>query len=128
MAAVKDGPEATAHIDAYLATLSDDAAAALSALRRTIASTAPSAVEAISYGAPAFRYRGRPLVSYAAYTDHCSLFPMGPEAIDALGDAVAAYRTAKGTLQFTPEHRLPDELVIRIVQTRMAILDAARRS
>lgn len=128
MAAVKDGPEATAHIDAYLATLPDDAAAALNALRRTIAATAPSAVEAISYGAPAFRYRGRPLVSYAAYTDHCSLFPMGPEAIDALGDAVAAYRTAKGTLQFTPEHPLPDELVIRIVQTRMAILDAARRS
>ncbi|MGZ9160527.1 MAG: iron chaperone [Candidatus Limnocylindrales bacterium] len=128
MPAVKDGPEATAHIDAYLATLPDASAAALTALRRTIASTAPDAVEAISYGAPAFRYRGRPLASYAGFKDHCSLFPMGPEAIDALGDAVAAYRTAKGTLQFTPDRPLPDELVARIVRARMAILDAAKGS
>ncbi|HET7169650.1 MAG TPA: DUF1801 domain-containing protein [Candidatus Limnocylindrales bacterium] len=123
MAAVKDGPEATAHIDAYLASLPADQARLLGALRRIIATTAPDALEAISYGAPAFRYRGRPLVGYAGYRDHASLFPMGPEVLDALADEVADFRTAKGTLQFTAERPLPDTLVAEIVRRRMTIID-----
>ncbi len=68
MARERDDPAtavaATAWIDAYLAALSPDKRAALQALRETIAAAAPEAVEAVSYGAPAFRYRGRQLVSY----------------------------------------------------------------
>ena len=128
MAPIKDGPEASAHIDAYLTTLPVDQAAVLGVLRRTIARAAPDAVEAISYGAPAFRYRGRPLVGYAGYKDHASLFPMGSEVLDALGDQVADHRTAKGTLQFTVERPLPEALVVEIVRRRMAMIDDGKRS
>lgn len=121
------GPEeATARIDAYLAALPDDQRTALQGLRERIAAAAPDAVEAISYGAPAFRYHGRPLVSYLAARTHCSFFPMSPTVLEAHAGDLGGYDTAKGTIRFTPEHLLPDELVDAIVRDRLAELDAAR--
>jgi uncharacterized protein YdhG (YjbR/CyaY superfamily) len=124
-ARIADGGPASAWIDAYLAALPDEQRATLQALRETIAAAAPAAVEAISYGMPAFRYRGRALVSYLAAKAHCSLFPMGSAAIEHLRDELVGYSTSKGTIRFTPEHPLPTDLVTRIVHARMTALDAA---
>lgn len=113
----------TAQIDTILAGLPADQRAALQSLRETIAATAPGAEEVISYGMPAFRYRGRSLVSYAAFKAHCSFFPMSAELIEAYRDELAGFATSKGTLQFTPEHPIPRDLVERIVRERMAQVD-----
>ena len=99
--------------------------AALEALRRTIEAAAPDAVEAISYGAPAFRYRDRPLVAYRAAKAHGSLFPMSPAVIEAHRAELTGYDTAKGTIRFTPERPIPDALVTAIVRDRVAEIDAA---
>ncbi len=117
-------PTATAQIDATLAALPPDQRAALQTLRETIAAAAPGGEEAISYGMPAFRYHGRPLVSYAAFKAHCSFFPMSAGLIEAHRDELAGFHTAKGTLRFTPEHPLPKGLVERLVRERMAQIDA----
>jgi len=117
---------ATAHIDAYLASLPTAKHDALEALRRTIAAAAPEAVEAISYGIPAFRYLGRPLAGYAAAAAHCSFFPMSSELIAIHRSELAGFSTAKGTIRFTPERRLPVDLVTAIVRERMAQIEAAR--
>lgn len=114
---------ATAQIDATLAALPADQRAALQALRQTIAAAAPGAEETISYGMPAFRYRGRALVSYAAFKAHCSFFPMSAELIETHRDELAGFSTSKGTLQFTPDHPIPTDLVKRIVRERMAQID-----
>jgi len=115
---------ATVEIDARLAALPADQRAALQALRTAIAAAAPEAEEAISYGMPAFRYHGRSLVSYAAFTAHCSFFPMSSELLEAHRDELAGFATAKGTVRFTPEHPLPVVLVARIVRERMTQIDA----
>lgn len=129
MAGKRDDPAAvaaaTAQIDAYLATLSPDKRAALQALRETIAAAAPEAVETISYGMPAFRYRGRALVSYLAAKAHCSFFPMSSEILDAHRADLQGFSMSKGTVRFTPDHRLPGDLVRRIVHARMAKIEAA---
>lgn len=116
----------TAEVDALLATLPEDVRIALDALRQTIRSAAPEAVEAFSYGAPAFKYRGRPLVSYNAAKNHCSLYVMSPAVIDAYRAELGVYDTSKGTIRFTPDARLPDDLVTKIVKARMAETDASR--
>jgi uncharacterized protein YdhG (YjbR/CyaY superfamily) len=118
-----DPAHATAQIDETLAALPAEQRAALQALRETIAAAAPGAAETISYGMPAFRYRGRALVSYAAFKAHCSFFPMSAGLIEAHRDELAGFATAKGTLRFTPEHPLPSDLVARIVRERMAQID-----
>lgn len=120
----KDPAEATAWIDARLAQIPVDQRAALEELRATIAAAAPEATETISYSMPAFHYHGRDLVSYDAFKSHCSLFPMGSEAIERHIDKFAGFSTTKGTLHFTPEHPIPKELVELLVRERMAYIDA----
>jgi uncharacterized protein YdhG (YjbR/CyaY superfamily) len=118
-------PSASERVDEILAALPDDQRAALQSLRETIAAAAPEAEEAISYALPAFRYRGRPLVSYAASKAHVAFYVMSPAAMDAHRDELAGYDTTKGGIRFQPDAPLPDELVVAIVRTRMAETDEA---
>jgi uncharacterized protein YdhG (YjbR/CyaY superfamily) len=121
---MRDPASATAQIDATLAAAPADQRAVLQALRETIAATAPDAVETISYGMPAFRYHKKALVSYSPFRDHCSFFPMSAGLMDSLGEELAGWRTAKGTIQFTPDRPLPGPLVEKIVRGRMAEIDS----
>jgi len=121
------GSDDVPQIDAVLATLPQDQRGALESLRRTIRSAAPAATEAISYGAPAFRYPGRPLVSYGAAKTHCAFYVMSPAVLDAHRDEVASLDTSKGTIRFTPDAPLPESLVTAIVRDRMAETDAAAK-
>ena len=118
-----DNERTAAEIDARLAAMPADQRAALQHLRETIAAAAPDAVEAIGYNMPAFRYRGRFLVSYDAFKDHCSLFPMSGQIVDRHPE-LAAFAVAKGTYHFTPQKPIPDDLVGVVVQARMAEIDA----
>jgi len=67
----KARPRGTVDVDAYLATVPADAREALEKLRKAISAAAPRAEEGSSYGLPAFRLDGRPLVCFAAATHHC---------------------------------------------------------
>jgi uncharacterized protein YdhG (YjbR/CyaY superfamily) len=120
-------PSRSAQIDAILADLPEDVRGALENLRLTIASAAPDAVEGIGYGVPAFKYRGRPLVSFGAAKDHCAFYVQSPAVMDAHRDELAGYDTAKGTIRFAPDKPLPKRLVTKLVKARMAETDAAAR-
>lgn len=63
---------------------------------------------------PGFKYRGKYLVSFAAFKDHLSLFP-GAEPIEALKDKLTDYETSRGTIQFTLDHPLSDDLLKEIL-------------
>jgi uncharacterized protein YdhG (YjbR/CyaY superfamily) len=112
-------------VDAFLATLPDDVRAALQRLREVIAAAAPEAVEAISYGVPAFRYRGRPLVSYGAGKGHCAFYVQSPPVMEDHREQLKGYDTSKGTIRFQAAESLPEGLVTKLVRARMAETDAS---
>lgn len=115
-------------VEGYLAAVASPAArAALEHLRATIAATAPGAVEAIGYGMPAFRYRDRFLLSYAAWSRHCSLYPLTDPVRAAFADELAGHSVAKGTIRFTPAAPLSDALVRAVVADRVATIEAGGR-
>ena len=118
-------PSRSAEIDAFLAGLPQEVREALEDLRRTIATAAPDAVEGIGYGVPAFKYRGRPLVSFGAGKSHCSFYVQSPALMDAHRDELAGYDTAKGTIRFAADKPLPAGLVAKLVKARVAETDAA---
>jgi uncharacterized protein YdhG (YjbR/CyaY superfamily) len=113
-----------ASVEEYLAALPAESRVVLEHLRETIRAAAPEATEAISYQMPAFKRDGRFLVSYAAFKDHCSLFPASGAVMDALGEELQPYVSGKGTLRFTVADPIPDRLVRRIVEVRLAEVSA----
>jgi uncharacterized protein YdhG (YjbR/CyaY superfamily) len=115
-------------VEDYLAALPKESRLALERLRTTIRRAAPEATEAIAYQMPAFRHRGRFLVSYAAYKDHCSLFPASGAVLEAYGDELQPYLSGKGTIRFRADEPLPASLVRKIVKKRLEELDAGGRS
>ena len=73
--ATAKGRAAPKNVAEYLARVPEPARSALSKMRRAIRSALPrEATETISYRIPAFKHHGI-LVWFAAFSDHCSLFP-----------------------------------------------------
>jgi uncharacterized protein YdhG (YjbR/CyaY superfamily) len=114
-------------VDDYLAALPDEPRVALEKLRKTIKAAAPEATETISYQMPTFKHQGRFLVSYAAFKDHCSLFPASGAVMEILGEELKPYFSGKGTLRFTADKPIPVALVRKIVKARIEENAADRR-
>ena len=112
-------------IDEYLAAVPEPARSTLNKIRAAIRAAAPQAVETISYRIPAFRYKGV-LVWFAAFSDHCSLFPTAA-VIEQFKSELKNYTTSKGTILFPTNKPLPATLVRKMVKARVAQIESKKR-
>jgi uncharacterized protein YdhG (YjbR/CyaY superfamily) len=109
----------TKTVDEYLAAIPEPARNNFDKLRATIRSVVPAeASETISYQMPAIRHNGV-LVWYAAFSNHCSLFPTAA-VMDEFKNELKGFTTSKGTVQFPLDKPLPVALIKKIVKTRVA--------
>lgn len=106
-------------IEDYLAGLSEPERSTLEQLRRSILAVVPGAEEGLAYGLPAFRVDGRVVAGFAAAKHHLSYFPHSGTVLAALADDLAGYSTSKGTLRFSADAPLPDDLVRQLVDARL---------
>lgn len=115
-------------IDEQLATISGPQREALEHLRSVVHQAAPGAEEVITYAMPGFKYHGKYLCSFAAFKDHLSFFP-GAMPIAVIANDLGEFKTSKGTIQFTPDHPIPDELLTRLIKLRLeAIASTSKRA
>jgi len=115
---VAGGKTVPSTVDEYLAEVPEPARSTLKKVRAVIQSVVPAGTtEVLSYRMPAFRYK-KVLVWYAAFADHCSLFPTA-SLIDKLGEELKAYAVSKGTIHFPTDKPLPSSLLIKIVKERL---------
>jgi len=68
---------------------------------------------------PTFRYKGA-LVAFAAFSKHCSFFPMSGSVLEAFQEELKGYETSKGTIRFPVDKPLPAALVKKLVKARVA--------
>jgi uncharacterized protein YdhG (YjbR/CyaY superfamily) len=113
-------------VEAYVAAVREPARSTLNKLRATIRSVVPEgAEEVISYGIPAFK-ANRVLVWYAAFADHCSLFPTA-SVVAKFKEELKGYQLSKGTIHFPIGGPLPAALLKKMVKERLAEVEGKRK-
>lgn len=110
-------------IDAYIQRFPDDAQHALETLRKAIRKAAPKATESISYKMPTFKLDGEPLVYFAGWKKHVSLYPITDSMRRSMKE-IARYKTSGVTIQFPLGDPLPLPLIGKIVKQRIKEIQA----
>jgi uncharacterized protein YdhG (YjbR/CyaY superfamily) len=118
-----DLESATQQINAILKAAPAEHRAALEKIRATIKETVPHAVEGISYGLPAFRYKSKPLAGYASQKGHCSFFPMSGDIVGKFTKELKGFKTSKGGVQFQPDQPIPTAVLKKLILARKAEID-----
>lgn len=101
-------------VDAYIAAFPQEVGSRLQTIRKTVQEIAPEAVESISYGMPAFKLNGKPLVYFSGFKKHIGFYAT-PSGHDAFVEELSLYKQGKGSVQFPHDKPLPKELIKRIV-------------
>ncbi len=105
-------------VDGYIAAQPAAARAALQRVRRAIKKAVPGAVESLSYGMPTYRLPVGPVLYFAGWKEHYSLYPATAGVLAAFGDELATYEVQKGTIRFPLAQPVPAPLIARIAKLR----------
>jgi uncharacterized protein YdhG (YjbR/CyaY superfamily) len=101
----------------YIDAAPKEAQRKLREMRACIRKCAPGAKESLKWGMPAFSYR-RILVTFAAHKRHIGFYPT-PSAVKAFAKDLSKFATARGSIQFPLEKRLPLPLIRKITVFRV---------
>ena len=105
-------------IDGYIKTFPIETQDLLGQIRMTIRQAAPEAEESISYGMPAFKTNGIPLVYFAAFKNHIGFYAT-PTGHEEFADELSKYKQGKGSVQFPLYKSIPLDLIERITRFRV---------
>ena len=106
-------------VDAYHARLPAAERKALEQIRAAVHAACPGAEECLSYGMPAVKLEGKPLVGWRAAAKHGAFHPLSGSTVETCKGALADYDTSKGTIRFSFDAVLPAKLVKLLVATRI---------
>lgn len=118
-ASKRSSESAVAQVRRYISAQPATHRTALRKIRATIRATAPKAAEHFSYGIPGFRLNDRPLVWYAAFKQHVSLYPVTASIKRALAGSIEGYPTSTGTIRLPLDEPMPVMLIKKIVKARV---------
>jgi uncharacterized protein YdhG (YjbR/CyaY superfamily) len=107
-------------VDDYFDNLDPDTREAFEHIRSLALEIVPDAEQGTSYGMAALRYKGKPLLGFAAAKRHLSVFPFSPPVVDGVRDRLSGFELSKGTIRFTVDQPLADDVIRDVVKLRMA--------
>ena len=106
------------NVDEYITGFPPDIQNILNRIRSIIKECAPEVLESISYGMPAYKTNGKPLVYFAAYKNHIGFYPTG-SGIKHFESELGPYKWAKGSIQFPLNQEIPFDLIQKMVTYRL---------
>lgn len=108
----------------YLSTIDGAEREALTRVYDVAREVVPEAVEGTSYAMAALLYRGKGLIATVRGKEFCSIYPFSGSVIAGLGEALSDFETTKGSIHYSADHQLDDDLLRRIAEARRTDIDA----
>ncbi len=105
-------------VDEYISSQPKTMQRALKRVRNAIRKAVPEAQEVVSYKIPAYKLHGRPVVYFAGWSQHYSLYPASGDVVAVFQDSLAPYEISKGTIRFPLSEPVPVKLIERIAKFR----------
>ncbi|WP_019147048.1 iron chaperone [Timonella senegalensis] len=107
----------------YIAGLGEPEKSAVERIHQRALSRLEGVGEGLGYGMPALTYRGKTLLSVQVAKSHIAYYPFSGAVVEALEGDLANFDHSKGTIRFSVDHPLPDDLVDRLIDLRRAEID-----
>ena len=107
-------------VDEYIAAQPEAMRSKLEQLRSAIKKAVPDAVEGIGYRMPGYKLHGKPMLYFAGFQGHYSLFAASGTFFAALENELRGYELRKGTVRFQLTKPVPVKLISRIARLRAA--------
>ena len=117
-------PSVPKSVDDYIAVQPEAMRAKLEQVRAAIKKAVPDAVEGIGYRMPGYKLHGKPMLYFAGFKEHYSLFAASGTFFAALENELRGYELRKGTVHFPLTKPVPVKLISRIAKLRAAGIDA----
>ena len=105
-------------VDEYIGSQSEAVQGVLELVRSAIRKAVPNAEELISYKIPTYKLRGGPVIYFAGWKQHYSLYPATNHIVATFKDDLAVYEVKKGTIRFPLSQPVPVKLIERIAKMR----------
>jgi len=105
-------------VDDYIASQPEAVQGILGRVRSAIRKAVPAAEEVISYQIPAYKLHGGPVLYFAGWKQHYSLYPITGRVVAAFQDELASYEVRKSTIRFPLSQPVPVKLIGRIAKFR----------
>lgn len=105
-------------VEEYIKIFPKNVQLSLKKIREIIRFSAPDAVESLSYGMPAYKLNGKPLVYFGAFEKHIGFYPT-PSGTAKFKKELSKYKSGKGSAQFQLDEPIPFDLIQKIVEFRV---------
>ena len=105
-------------VDAYIAAQPETTQPILSRVRNAIRKAIPEAEGLISYKMPTYKLRAEPVLYFAGWKHHVSLYPLSATMLAAFKDEIAPYKVHKSTIRFPLSEPTPLKLIARLAKFR----------
>ena len=105
-------------VDEYIASQPEAVQGVLKRVRSIIRKAVPGVEEMISYKIPTYKLHGGPVLYFAGWTQHYSLYPATDRVVAAFKNDLAPYEVSKGTIRFPLSGPVPVKLIERIAKLR----------
>jgi len=116
-------------VDEYIASQPEAVQDVLKRVRSAIRKAVPTAEEVISYKIPTYKLPGGPVIYFAGWKQHYSLYPANARLIAAFKDELAPYEfNNKGTIRFPLSEPVPVKLIERIAKFRAKEVAAGKKA
>jgi uncharacterized protein YdhG (YjbR/CyaY superfamily) len=105
-------------VEEYIGAQPEAVRPKLEQVRAAIRKAVPKALEGIGYRMPGYKLYGRPLLYFAGFKEHYSLFAASGTFFATLKEELRGYELRKGTVHFPFTKPVPVKLISRIAKLR----------